>query len=81
MEIPFLHLKTNERNTVPQPEGIELFRAALWLAAGMVGISFLATSLPMKFKLILDINFPTKNAIASVTIQRNKYPIILSLPS
>ena len=55
MEIPFLHLKTNERNTVPQPEGIELFRAALWLAAGMVGISFLATSLPMKFKLILCI--------------------------
>lgn len=55
MEIPFLHLKTNERNTVPQPEGIELFRAALWMAAGMVGISFLATSLPMKFKLILCI--------------------------
>ena len=55
MEIPFLHLKTNERNTVPQPEGIDLFRAALWMAAGMVGISFLATSLPMKFKLILCI--------------------------
>lgn len=46
------NLKTNARNTISQPEGIDLVRGLAWVAAGIIGISFLATPLSITVRLI-----------------------------
>lgn len=48
----FPDLKTNERKTVSEPDGMELFKGLAWMAAGLVGISFWATSVIMMWEMI-----------------------------
>ena len=54
MEIPF-RLKRNERDKVSQPDGIQLFRGTIWIAAGNIGISFMTTTVPKQLKLVLSV--------------------------
>ena len=49
----FPELKTTARKTVSQPEGLDLFKGLAWMAAGITGISFIATSVPNLWKMIL----------------------------
>lgn len=48
--IPGLNTKT--RDSIIEPDGIDLFKGLAWIAAGIVGISFIATSAPMLLKII-----------------------------
>lgn len=48
-------LDSKPRNSVRQPEEIDLFKGLAWMAAGVVGISFLATSVSIIFKMIFCI--------------------------
>lgn len=41
-----------ERETVSEPEGMKLFKGMARIAAGIVGISFISTSVPMLWKMI-----------------------------
>lgn len=41
-----------ERETVKEPEGIKMFKGMAWMAAGIVGISFVATSAFVIWKIL-----------------------------
>ena len=43
------NLKTKKRNTVCEPEGIDLFKGLAWMVAGLIGISFVTTSATVIF--------------------------------
>ena len=49
----FPALKSKERNTVKEPEGLDLFKGLAWVAAGLIGISFLTTTASLMWKIIL----------------------------
>lgn len=48
----FMGIETKERECVKDPEGIELFKGLAWMAAGTIGVSFVATSVPVIWKTI-----------------------------
>lgn len=47
-----LNIKTKTRKNVSEPEGMEMFKGLAWIAAGLIGISFIATSVPVMWKMI-----------------------------
>ncbi len=47
-----LGLNTKTRESVIEPNGMDLFKGLAWMAAGIVGISFIATSASMLWKMI-----------------------------
>lgn len=49
------NLKTKKRNTVCEPEGIDLFKGLAWMVAGLIGISFVTTSVSVIWKMIFVI--------------------------
>ncbi len=48
--VPGLNTKT--RDSIIEPNGMDWFKGLAWIAAGIVGISFIATSVPMLWKMI-----------------------------
>ena len=51
----FPDLKTKARNTVSEPKEMEKFKGLAWIAAGVVGISFIATSATAMWKMIFTV--------------------------
>lgn len=49
----FPELKTVQRNTISEPKAANLFKGLAWIAAGLIGISFIATSVTSMWKIIL----------------------------
>ncbi len=47
-----ISLNTETRKNVREPDGIHLFKGLAWMAAGIVGVSFIATSTFVLFKTI-----------------------------
>ena len=48
--IPGLNTKT--RDSILEPNGMDWFKGLAWIAVGIVGISFIATSVPLLLKMI-----------------------------
>ncbi|MGN0431320.1 MAG: hypothetical protein ACI4EQ_03090 [Lachnospiraceae bacterium] len=48
-------LNTKTRNTVSEPEGMKIFKGLAWMAAGLVGLSFIATSVTVMWKMIFSV--------------------------
>lgn len=48
-------LNTKTRNTVSEPNGMEMFKGLAWIAAGLVGLSFIATSAVLVLKMIFSV--------------------------
>lgn len=48
----FPTLKSKDRKTVSEPQGIDFFKGLAWIAAGLIGISFITTDVPQIWKII-----------------------------